>query len=274
MALDPRRASARHGWIRAGVSLSPDSWPVRQFDGAPSRGEVHVWRAPLGRTRAADALLLSSVLDSHELYRARRFHFERDRTRYIAAHAAVRSILGGYLGVPPRQVKFTRGLRGKPILGGEYASAGLTFNLSRSENLALVAVTRDRDIGVDVELIRRDIPLDEISAHFTRAERALLGELPRPQRAGACFQLWTRKEAYLKATGDGLMVPLSRVGVAARVIATEASRAPASVAARSHVSRWSLEDLTPAPGYAAALAVAGGVGRLLFTEWMSAIMSG
>lgn len=226
-------------------------------------GEVHVWRAGLD-CGAPVVRRLYQTLSPDERARAGRFHHERDRTRFIAARGLLRRILGHYLGVTPAQLAFTYAPHGKPALATPLAHRGLMFNVSHAHDMALYALTRGRNIGIDIEQIRTDIPYERLAARFFSApEVSSLHALPHAQRLRGFYCCWTRKEAYLKARGDGLALPLDQFSV---------SLAEGEPAALLHVqwdpaevSRWSLHDLGAGAGYVAALAVEGR--PVLIREW-------
>jgi 4'-phosphopantetheinyl transferase len=217
--------------------------------------EVHVWRASLTRT-PSELQSLSSLLAPDEISRAQRFHFERDRASFIVARARLRTILAAYLKLNPAQLQFSYSPHGKPALNNAEGPDELRFNLSHSHALALYAVTRNREIGVDVEYIRADFANEEIAARFfSNTEIATLRALPTGQRTESFFNCWTRKEAYIKARGEGLSFPLDRFDVS--LIPGE-PRATLNVhEAPFEAARWSLQTLTPEDGYAAAIAVEG-----------------
>jgi 4'-phosphopantetheinyl transferase len=223
-------------------------------------GEVHVWRIALDRPTWDDADLRSSLAPD-ELARAARFVFPVDRERFVAARDALRQILARYIGCSPRQVHFGYSQHGKPTLRAPGASTGLTFNLSHTRDLALCAVTRGREVGIDVEAIRPEVAIDEIArTTFSPAERSALAALPPGERLAAFFACWTRKEAYLKARGDGLTYPLDQFDVS-----LGPGEAPALLGSRegpAEVRRWDLRALDLGERYAAALAVARPAGRV------------
>jgi 4'-phosphopantetheinyl transferase len=202
-------------------------------------GEVHVWSAHLV---GADAL--SQVLSPAEWIRAQRFHFEQDRARFIAGRGLLRTILGRYLGADPRDLRFSHNPHGKPELDGMGSS--LRFNLSHSDDLMLLAVTHARAVGIDLELMREDVPFQTLADYYFDPEDAWrLRLLPPAQRAWRFYDLWTSTEAQLKASGQGLGQGLKAL----------------------EPDRWSLLKLTPAAGYAATLAVEGGDFRLECWSW-------
>jgi 4'-phosphopantetheinyl transferase len=166
--------------------------------------EAHVWLVDLDADdldKAESARLLSA--DEHD--RAWRFTFALDRQRYIASHAALRSVLGSYLHLAPERLQFVRDRAGKPELMPCGARSSVQFNLSHSDGMALIAVTRGRQIGVDVERVRDDFGYVDVARwFFSRAEMAALMALPFNVRRHSFYQCWTAKEALAKARGTGL----------------------------------------------------------------------
>jgi len=237
------------------ISLLNTVWAAPPGQLTLPNDEVHVWRASLTRT-PSELQSLSSLLVPDETSRAQRFHFERDRASFIVARAVLRTILAAYLKLNPAQLQFSYSAHGKPALNDVEGSDGLRFNLSHSHALALYAVTRNREIGVDIEQIRADFAGDEIAERFfSSTEIAMLRALPSNKRTEGFFNCWTRKEAYIKARGEGLSFPLDRFDVS--LIPGE-PRATLNVPeAPFEAARWSLQTLTPEDGYAAAIAVEG-----------------
>jgi 4'-phosphopantetheinyl transferase len=227
--------------------------------------EVHVWRATLDQTPSQRQRFLHN-LAADEQARAERFYFERDREHFIVARGVLRAILGGYLNRMPACLSFSYSSHGKPALAGESDGDAIRFNVSHSQGVALYAVTRGREVGIDLERIRFDLAVAEIAeGFFSRREVATLRTLPTEAQSQAFFRCWTRKEAYIKARGEGLSLPLDEFDVSL------APGEPAAVLGTqqdpSEASRWSLRELTPAPGYVAALAVAGHGWSLTYWQW-------
>jgi 4'-phosphopantetheinyl transferase len=206
------------------------------------------------------------TLSQDEQVRAGRFRARRDRERYIVAHGLLRAILGLYLKTRPEQIGLRSGPFGKPALCPEQSGAALRFNLSKSHGLSLFAFARGRELGVDLERIRPRLADGQVAGRFfSPREAALLQALPKEAQAEAFFNCWTRKEAYIKAKGAGLSLPLDQF---------EVSLTPGGPAALlsarwdpQEAARWSLRALTPASGYAAALAVEGHSWRLRCWRW-------
>jgi 4'-phosphopantetheinyl transferase len=165
-------------------------------------GQVDVWSIDLARS-AAEVIALYELLDAAERGRASKFRAERDRRRFIVAHGTLRMVLGEYLGVEPHRLKFDVRPGGKPTLAGD-GNGALHFNLSHSEDLALCAVASD-EVGVDVERLRPHDDMQRVAEHFfSEIESRALRNMPGIDRTHFFFRTWVRKEAYLKACGDGL----------------------------------------------------------------------
>jgi 4'-phosphopantetheinyl transferase len=196
------------------------------------------------------------LLSADEGERASRFHFERDRRRFTASRALLRIVLGAYLHSAPESLRFRYSDQGKPALDGEHLKGGLMFNVSHSGGVALFAITRGREIGVDVERVRRSSDLEAIARRFFSAcEQMQLAALEPEQRGEAFFRCWTRKEAYIKARGEGLSMPLDQFDVSIGVGDQNALLATRPDPAEAH--RWSVRDVPTDPDYAAAVAAAG-----------------
>jgi 4'-phosphopantetheinyl transferase len=219
--------------------------------------EVHVWRASLARTSRQELQTLQSLLAPDEVERAGRFHFERDRASFILARGMLRSILAAYLQQNPAQLRFSFSEYGKPaLIVNDDNSGELRFNVSHSHELALYAVTRNREVGIDVEYMRADFASEEIAERFfSSGEVVALRALPQDRRTEGFFNCWTLKEAYIKARGEGLSFPLDRFHVS---LSQGEQQAILNVhEAPIETARWSLQALMPEDGYAAAIAVEG-----------------
>lgn len=213
--------------------------------------DVHVWRVELDQP-AHVAAGLRETLDGDERRRAARFLGDQQRDRFVVAHGALRQLLGGYLGVRPAAVRFDRARHGKPFLAG----GGPRFNLSHSGGRALIAVSAGRELGVDLERMRADRDLVGLAGRcFAPGERALLRALPAGERLHAFYRCWTRKEAYMKATGAGLALPLDSFEVAFAPSAPPALLA--SARGPDEPRRWRFAELDAGDGFAAAIAVEG-----------------
>jgi 4'-phosphopantetheinyl transferase len=238
---------------------------------------VEIWRAPpaeltfpsdridIWRLRVDSDELpnegLGSILAADEVARASRFHFDKDRNRYTRGRTALRILLGRYLAVAPGEIRFQYENHGKPEIAQPDNPRGLRFNSSDSGGLVLMAVTAGTVLGIDVERLRPVPDLVTIATRFfsAREVQALLA-VSEGKRQEAFFACWTRKEAFLKATGVGLSYPLSAFSV------TVDPDSPAEMlelgAEKDAAAKWSLRDLHPGEGYRAALAWEGGFRRI------------
>jgi 4'-phosphopantetheinyl transferase len=176
-------------------------------------GDVHIWSVsleqPVARTHQLRQLLSNDKQD-----RAEHFHFERDRRRSIVVHGTLRTILGRYLDIESGRLQFHCGPHGKPYLMQELDHCVLQFNLAHSNEIAVYAFTCGRQVGIDVEYIRPIPDVEQIAVRFfSVGENAALCALPESLRLEAFFNCWTRKEAYIKAIGDGLSHPLNQFQV-------------------------------------------------------------
>jgi 4'-phosphopantetheinyl transferase len=225
-------------------------------------GEVHVWRATLDAPRDVMARF-SRVVSADEHTRAGKFHFEADRKRHIIGRGISRLLLGYCLGIAPGQLKFDHNEFGKPSL---QVGLPLCFNLSHSGELVLVALAHGRTIGIDVERIRKDMAQAEIARRFfSPRECAALAGLTPDKQCEAFFACWTRKEAYLKARGDGLSLPLDQFDVA--FVPGEVPRLLATRHDPAEVHRWTIRALDPGYGCKAAVAAQGADWTLKCWDW-------
>jgi 4'-phosphopantetheinyl transferase len=238
-------------------------WPVPRLRPTLKFDEVHVWAASLAQP-AASVRVLESLLSPQEIKRAERFRNERDRRRYTAAHGILRRVLAGYRKADARTLRFTIGKNGKPALSDESGPTALRFNLSHTEDMALIAVTLGREVGVDVERVRPISELDSIvERYFTARERDALRGMESTTRRDAFYRCWTRKESYAKGTGGDLPVVLGGFDT---MLSSGPADLPALDAARD-AAGWNLYELLPADGYIGAVAIDGPVARLLSWRW-------
>ena len=225
----------------------PSQWPLQGKD-------IHVWAVALD-VLPAQLSAFEATLSPDEQNRAHRFYFERDRNHFIAGRGTLRAILGSYLKIEPRQLQFEYGSRGKPVLANLPGHRPLHFNLAHSAGLMLVAVSRECLVGVDVERIRSTGDAEDlVERFFSPAEAVQLRALPGHQRTQAFFNLWTRKEACLKATGDGISERLHQIAVS--FLPDEPARILQPLEPRQLARAWTLQELDPAREYAAAIAAA------------------
>ena len=207
--------------------------------------EIHVWRIDLDQPEP-HLQNFAATLSSDETVRAERFYFPKHRQHFIAGRGILRTILGRFLGIKPSQVEFNYQQRGKPVLVDKFADSGLAFNLSHSQGLGLCAVNCTRQIGVDLEYIRPMSDLEALAKRFfLPREYEMLRSLSPNQQQEIFFRYWTCKEAYLKATGDGL----------SQLEQIEVSLTPTEPAKLQITEEWSLFELVPANNYVAAVAV-------------------
>lgn len=229
-----------------------------------SENEVQLWRAGLDTLRSEESRY-REVLSAEEASRAERFRFDVDRFRYTASRALLRMILAGYLRTDPKEVTFSYSSKDKPLLSGAFSESDIHFNISHSGEVTLLAFARGLKVGVDVEFARRESDLEAIARRFFSAqEQQQLSALPTEERLDAFFRCWTRKEAYIKATGDGLSLPLHQFDVS-----IAAGSGDALIATRpdaDEAGRWLLRDVPAGFGYAAALCVSGRNWRLKHWE--------
>ncbi len=229
-----------------------------------SRNEIHVWRAQLDLPNVAKERHLG-LLSEDEMNRARSYRFSSDRERYSAGRAALRIILSRYVGISARQLRFEYNSYGKPSLCTD-ANYPCQFNLSHSQNLALISITQQNAVGIDIERMKTGIDFTKIARRFfsTQEQNALVSlsqeEVPR-----AFYRCWTRKEAYIKAMGMGLSLPLESFSVS-----LEPDQPPIILHGETdQTEAWSLYELVPAENYVAAVAISGTDYELRYFEWIA-----
>lgn len=235
--------------------MIPTRWTQAPDDIRLPPCQVDVWRVFLD-LEPASVKAAESTLSADEAKRASRFHFDRDRTRFIVAHASLRNILARTLHCEPRQLNLSANAYGKPFLPDHKVE----FNLSHSGGYALVAVSRQCRVGVDVERIRPDMETAGLARRFfSPAEVSELMALSPEQQTTGFFLCWTRKEAYIKAQGLGLSLPLDSFDMS--LAPDEPAILRATRSDPLEAARWTLLSLDVEFGYAGALA-AEGAGRL------------
>ena len=236
------------------------------FEVAPlGEDEVHVRIASLDWPKS-EMKHFENILAEDEINRANRFHFKKDRERFVAGRGLLRMILSSYVGLPPGEIIFTYGSRGKPGLARQEGRRSIEFNLAHSGGTAIYAITRDRAVGVDIEAFQPDFPTEDVARNFfSLAELGALRSLPKDMQSVAFFKCWTRKEAFIKALGDGLSCPLSDFDVS--LTPGEAAKLLHVGWAPEEISRWCIEDINAIAGCAAAVIFSGSRCRLHVSHW-------
>ena len=227
--------------------------------------DVHVWSALLDVQE--DVLqVLQQTLDANEQIRAERFYFELDRARFIASHGLLRTILGSYMHIEPCKLQFSYNSQGKPYLAESFQGKTLEFNMSHSHEFALFAVACNRQVGVDLEHIYSFSETDSLANRIlSKREKSAWQKYSMNERLNTLFRYWTCKEAYVKAAGVGLALPLEKIQISA-MPGSEARLISINRSTRE-ASRWSLQELNPVPGFAAALVVEGFGSCLNHWQW-------
>jgi 4'-phosphopantetheinyl transferase len=214
----------------------------------------------------AQVEILKHTLSAEELKRAGGYCFQKDSEHFIVARGLLRTIIGRYLDMEPGQVRFCYGPHGKPAMSRVFGNETLSFNLSHSHGLALLAVSRGRELGVDLEYILAHLADDQIAERFfSPREVALLRGLSKDVQREAFFIFWTRKEAFIKATGKGLSLPLNQFEVS--LVPGKPIVLLSTNGDHQKASRWWLQPLAARSCYAAALCVEGNDWELKGWQW-------
>ena len=225
--------------------------------------QVDVWRVSILNFPPDSVRWVEPILAAEEDRRATRFYFNMDRHRFILSHSALRDILARYLNLPPENIQFEIGEYGKPAIASE---AELDFNLSHSGDFALIAIASGHKVGVDVEKHRHDMEHEKIGQHFfSEMEKSELQKLPNDQKMIGFFNCWTRKEAYIKAHGLGLLLPLDSFDVS--LAPNEPTILRATRPDPREASRWSLLSLDVYSNHTGAIAVEGKEMEFRFWDW-------
>lgn len=238
--------------------------PSGELDGVLPTNEVHVWHTELAPPKSGVVALLE-CLSADERDRASRFKLEGLRNEFVMTRAFLRTALRDYVKIEPREIQFRTTVNGKPELAKD---SHVRFNLSHSAGVAVLAVTRDRRVGVDVERIRDDVDvIDLADRFFSRQEADWLREQAPSELIPAFFACWTAKEAYVKARGEGLSLPLASFSI---LPIPGESKLRAEIYDNSEESRrWSMWQLDLGTELRGALAVEGEVGGLRLRKWPS-----
>jgi len=231
----------------------------------PIDHEVHVWEVLLSQV-GLKISTLTNLLAADEKQKAASFFREEDRNRFIVAHGLLRELLGRYLSVSPAELRFSVNAFGKPALILQTDDQPLIFNLAHSGDVILYAVTRSRNVGIDVEKIQPDLDVMELAqSQFAEQEVECLQALDPTERRDAFFRVWTCKEAYIKARGLGLSLPLKKFVVT--LGHDEPTRIGWAEDDPDIARKWSVFHLDPFPGYAAAVVVEGQPVQLVPRRW-------
>ncbi len=238
---------------------SPPRQPVLESN------DIHIWRVSLDSAsiRVKD---LFGLLANDEANRALRFHFQRDVNRFIIVRGVLRLLMSTYIQIPPEQIKFQYGARGRPFLTSDQNDSSLDFNVSHSHGLALLAFTSGRTVGIDLEYVRPDIAHEQVAEYFfSQQEIASLRSLSQNLQSAAFFNCWTRKEAFIKATGEGLSRPLNQFSMS--LIPGDTARLLAIQGQPEELFKWFVQGLDPGPGYTAAVVAQNPVTQLRYWEY-------
>lgn len=246
------------------MNFQPNLWLPSSAMLPLKDGDIHIWRVWLNQNTLCIESL-SKTLDSNERQRANKYHFEKDREHFIAARGMLKIILSRYVSDLPDQIRFSYNRYGKPALNIGTNDNSLRFNAAHSQELALYAVTRGREVGLDIEFINENFASLEVAKRFfSPAEILNLAALPPNLQTAAFFSCWTRKEAYIKAIGKGLSHPLKQFSVS---IIPEELLPSLTINDFQETRQWSLMTLFPNFDYIAALAVEGAVQAVHQWQW-------
>jgi len=244
---------------------APTAWRRAPLDPCITAGEVHVWRAELDVSSTALAGLEATLTEA-ELDQARRYRLDHLGRRFIASRAVLKDVLARYLAVGPAAVEFTYGRWGKPALGAQSGAPDIRFNLTHSEGMALVAVALGRETGVDLERLKPEMATEAIADRFFSPEEAAeIRTFSGEAHTKVFFACWTRKEAYLKAKGEGLSFKLDRFRVS--VLPGAPAALLSSCDNSAEPERWAMTELEPGPGFVASMVVEAPLGKLKLWRW-------
>ena len=230
-----------------------------------SSKDVHVWRASFHQLMPL-LQYFKALLSTDEQMKAGRYRFEDNREEYIIARGLLRHLLGSYCTKDPRNLQFHYNPYGKPALSSEAGPHRLTFNVSHAHGFVLYVFTRGREVGIDLERIRPEAAHDGVAERFfSSREVSTLRALPRHAQPIGFFNCWTRKEAYIKARGEGLTIPLNQFDVS--LVPGEPAALLESRVDPADTNRWTLRSLDMGTQYIAALAVEGQDWDLKCWDW-------
>ena len=224
--------------------------------------EVHIWAASLEHTPQT-VTRFADLLSADETKRAERFYFAKDRAHFIVGRGLLRKLLGDYLGLAPTHIEFNYGPYGKPALKTGEVNHTLQFNLAHSNGLALYAFCWNLELGIDLEHVRPMADEDAFAAQiFSANESALIASLVGEQKRQAFFKIWACKEAFFKASGDGLTKPIDQAEIT--LGAGETASLVSIAGDKQQAAGWQLQSFQPAANFQAALAFKGNNRRVLF----------
>ncbi len=227
------------------------SWDVGPVQPLLQNQEVHIWYADLNLSENL-IQLMGNVLNQDEKDRAARFVRDEDRLHFIAARSILRNILSRYCHCAPENIQFNYNAKGKPFLNVEQMQLDIQFNLSHSHGVALYAISLIENIGIDIEYNQRQIhPLDIAQRFFSNEEITLLSQLPASEQLTGFYKIWTRKEAYVKAIGEGISHPFDQFSVD---LMNNKSKIKLN-AAKGKLSEWTIYEILTDTKYSAALAL-------------------
>ncbi len=239
--------------------------PVTWSNFKLANAKVHVWHASL--EQPLDVVQrLEAVLSEEERQRARQFRYEEHRRSFVVSRGILRNLLSHYTSLKPEEVQYKYTLAGKPHLANADGSSDLCFSLSHAGLLVLYAFSWGRQVGIDVECIRPMEEMDQIATNnFASREYREYRSLSSQEQLQAFYNGWTRKEAFIKATGDGLSFPLQEIEVSLRP--AEPAQLLTLYGSREEARRWALHDVKTWDGYAAALVVEGNDHTISHKQW-------
>jgi len=218
----------------------------------PDKEEVHIWMVDLNISQTIQQHFEKSFLSEEELTKAKGFKFNHHRLQFSASHGYLKLILARYLDCCPSIIEYGIKKYGKPFLKNPTTQYKIRFNMSHSQDIALYAVTLDTEVGVDIEIIKENLNILDLIEHvFTTREKSIFKEIEEDKKTKVFYDVWTRKEAYLKATGEGLNFPLNKIEV---IVHQNEQVRLLNVEENQSVNPWFLYSLEM-PGYSASIAI-------------------
>lgn len=229
----------------------------------PNTHEAHIWSINMDQVTIKTLQHFYNTLSTDEQQRVSKFKFVKDRTTFAIARASLRTLSGKYLNMDPKEIKFHYGKFGKPQF---HHTTSLKFNVSHSGNNVIIGFVQDYDVGVDVEEIKDNPDLLDIAKQFfSKSEVAALEEIPTTDRYNAFYRCWTRKEAFIKAKGNGLSYPLDSFSVS--LDHNSEAKLESLDSDPKEKSTWNMFSFKPHENYIAAMAVQGNVNAFKVMEW-------